>query len=318
MSRLTSLTHPHRVLAREASSAYRRHWPPVHQLCRRMACGRDTSRSRQRRHDLRVMPRGAPGTAPRCSRILSVFDSRWHLAHSEHMSLSDSWTARPAAINRQNAAEAVFEDLRGAIESGELSIGTRLPSEAALAERYGVSRPIVREALRSAQTLGLTQTRTGSGTFVIATAPSPEITYGAYSARDLMEARPVIEVPAAGWAARRRTDEQLRVLTELCAEMKREKDPDKWVSLDSRFHCVIAEASDNAVFIRVVLDARDALATQSQLINLVAHRRPASNREHQRIVDAIASGSFEDSQEAMRDHLARVARAMSKISKPDS
>ena len=240
------------------------------------------------------------------------------LAHSEHMSLSGSWTARRAAINRQNAAEAVFEDLRSAIESGVLSLGTRLPSEAALAERYGVSRPIVREALRSAQTLGLTQTRTGSGTFVIATAPSPEITYGAYSARDLMEARPVIEVPAAGWAARRRTDEQLRVLTELCAEMKREKDLDKWVSLDSRFHCVIAEASDNAVFIKVVLDARDALATQSQLINLVAHRRPASNREHQRIVDAIASGSFEDSQEAMRDHLARVARAMSKISKPDS
>jgi len=41
------------------------------------------------------------------------------------MSLSDSWTARPAAINRQNAAEAVFEDLREAIGSGELSIGTR-------------------------------------------------------------------------------------------------------------------------------------------------------------------------------------------------
>jgi DNA-binding GntR family transcriptional regulator len=56
------------------------------------------------------------------------------------MSLSDSWTARPAAINRQNAAEAVFEDLRGAIESGELSLGTRLPSEAALAERYGSDR----------------------------------------------------------------------------------------------------------------------------------------------------------------------------------
>ena len=100
--------------------------------------------------------------------------------------------------------------------------------------------------------------------------------------------------------------------------MKREKDPDKWVLLDSRFHCVIAEASNNAVFIRVVVDARDALAAQSQLINLVAHRRRASNREHQRIVDAITSGSSEDSQEAMGDHLARVARAMSKISQPDS
>ena len=264
---------------------------------------------RLRRDARRALRRGAHESCP-CLTAAGI------LAHSEHMSLSDSWTARP--INRQNAAEAVFEDLRGAIESGELSLGTRLPSEAALAERYGVSRPIVREALRSAQTLGLLKPVPGVALFVIATAPSPEITYGAYSARDLMEARPVIEVPAAGWAARRRTDEQLRVLTELCAEMKREKDPDKWVSLDSRFHCVIAEASDNAVFIKVVLDARDALATQSQLINLVAHRRPASNREHQRIVDAIASGSFEDSQEAMRDHLARVARAISKISKPDS
>ena len=64
-SRLTSLT-THVVFSHAGIGAYRRHWPPVRQLCRRMACGRDTSRSRQRRHDLRVMPRGALGTA-RCS-----------------------------------------------------------------------------------------------------------------------------------------------------------------------------------------------------------------------------------------------------------
>ncbi len=229
------------------------------------------------RRGWRRLRRDAPGTAPRCSRILSVVDSVGILAHSEHMSLSDSWTARPAAINRRNSGEAVFEDLRGAIESGELSLGTRLPSEAALAERYGVSRPIVREALRSAQTLGLTQTRNGSGTFVIATAPSPEVTYGAYSARDLMEARPVIEVPAAGWAARRRRTINSE-FTELCADMKREKAPDKWVSWTPASTASSPEASDNAVFIKVVLDARDALATQSQLINLVAHRRLAQSR----------------------------------------
>ena len=44
----------------------------------RISCGRDTSRSRQQQHDLRVMPRGAPGTAPRCSRVLFAFDSRWN------------------------------------------------------------------------------------------------------------------------------------------------------------------------------------------------------------------------------------------------
>jgi DNA-binding transcriptional MocR family regulator len=113
------------------------------------------------------------------------------------MDLPDSWTDRRSAIVRQNAAESVFEDLRSAIESSELPIGVKLPPEAALAERYGVSRSVIREALRSAQTLGLTETKTGSGTIVVSSHPSAP-NYGKFSARDLVETRPYIEVPAAG------------------------------------------------------------------------------------------------------------------------
>jgi GntR family transcriptional regulator, transcriptional repressor for pyruvate dehydrogenase complex len=230
------------------------------------------------------------------------------------VNLPDRWTDRPSLIQRRNAAESVFEDLSTAIESGELPIGFKLPPEAALAERYGVSRSVIREALRSCQTLGLTATKTGSGTVVVSSHPSSP-RYGKFSARDLVEARPYIEVPAAGWAARRRTDAQLANLTRINDEMQAETDPARWVQLDSQFHLGIAQASGNEVFGTVVAAIRDALTEQSRMLNAsISQRREASNVEHGRILDAIASGDFADASDCMRQHLDKVEDAVTKLS----
>ncbi|WP_184357855.1 FadR/GntR family transcriptional regulator [Rhizobium sp. BK602] len=223
------------------------------------------------------------------------------------------WLSETRPISRKNAAEAVFDDIRSAIISGQLAVGIRLPSEAQLAERYGVSRPIVREALRSLQTLGLTQTRTGSGTYVVTAKTSPELNYGGYSARDLFEARPFIEVPAASWAALRRTERQLAGLLELCDKMEIEEEPHLWVQLDSQFHCLIAESSENALFAKIVSDAREAISLQSEMVNLMAGRRAASNIEHRRIVEAIKAGSGQEAREAMEAHLGQVKQAVTTI-----
>ncbi|WP_311759283.1 FadR/GntR family transcriptional regulator [Paracoccus broussonetiae] len=228
------------------------------------------------------------------------------------MSLSD-WLTEKAPISRKNAAEVVFEDLRGAILGGRVAVGSRLPSESRLAEAYGVSRPIIREAMRSLQTLGLTRSRSGSGSFVISATQRSELDYGTISARDLVEARPHIEIPAAGWAALRRTDAQVARLLDLCDGMERETDSLTWVRLDSDFHCQIAEASQNALFARVVQESREALMQQSELVNLMADRRIASNREHRRIAEAISRGDESGAVDAMRDHLGEVERAMTWI-----
>ncbi|WP_425292689.1 FadR/GntR family transcriptional regulator [Agrobacterium larrymoorei] len=229
------------------------------------------------------------------------------------MSLSMDWLSETNPINRKSAAEAVFEDLRLAIVSGRLAIGTRFPSETHLAGHYGVSRPIVREALRSLQTLGMTQTRTGSGTFVLTDSPSPELRYGGYSARDLIEARPFIEVPAAGWAAVRRSEAQLSGILRLCDAMDVQEDLHKWVRLDSEFHSAIAEASGNSLFVKVIADARESVSKQSELLNLMAHRRTASNVEHRKIAEAIASGSDEAARNAMEAHLGKVKQVVTAI-----
>lgn len=223
------------------------------------------------------------------------------------------WLTHKNPVSRKNAAETVFDDLRGAILTGKLPVGTRLPSEAKLAERYGVSRPIIREAMRSLQTLGLTRSRSGSGSFVISDRQGPELAYGSYSARELIEARPFVEVPATGWAALRRSPDQLARLLALCDSMERQEDALKWVKLDSDFHVLIAEASQNRLFARIVLDSREALMRQSELVNLMADRRLASNHEHRRIANAIARGHEADAQAAMRDHLHKVELATTMI-----
>ena len=109
------------------------------------------------------------------------------------MDLLDSWTARQDRVVRVGAAEAVFASLRNAIEGGKIPVGTRLDSETSLAKQYGVSRTMVREALRSCTALGLTATHTGKGTFVISDRVAPDLKLGKYSARALVEARPHIE-----------------------------------------------------------------------------------------------------------------------------
>jgi GntR family transcriptional regulator, transcriptional repressor for pyruvate dehydrogenase complex len=237
------------------------------------------------------------------------------------VNLSDSRTAgqqgaTPSPLARLSAAEAVFNAIRGDIESGKLAVGDKLNSEAALAQEYGVSRSVIREALRSCNALGLTVTRTGRGTFVVADHVANDLVLGQFSARDLNEARPHIEIPAAGLAAERRTADDLDILRAMVASMAVETDPEAWVVLDSGFHAAIARASGNKVFESVVADIRDALTHQSETLNLVTEdRQHASNAEHQRILDAIETGSAAEASAAMSDHLRAVADALASILK---
>ncbi|MFT3944731.1 MAG: FadR/GntR family transcriptional regulator [Ancrocorticia sp.] len=226
------------------------------------------------------------------------------------MGTNASWMSSPDDIQGRNAVEAIFEDIRHAIERGDVELGQRLPGENALAAHYGVSRPVVREALRCAATLGLTTTKNGSGTYVRARSPRPELNFGDFSTRDLMEARPFIEPPASAWAAIRRSESQMESILSLCERMESEYDPEKWVQLDSEFHVLISVASGNRVFSSIINDAREALEKQSQIVNLVAHGREDSNVEHRRVAEAIDRQDSDAARLAMRAHLLRVEGVM--------
>lgn len=224
-------------------------------------------------------------------------------------------TAGPAkyGIERISATEAVFRALTAMIQSDRYAVGDRLPAELALAREFGVSRSVVREALHACATLGLTETRTGSGTFLLAKTQSSQLVFGDFSARDLIEARPHIEVPTAGYAAERRTTEQLANLHRILAKLDATKDLHAWVKLDGELHVAIAEASANPVFLSVVASTRQALDIQSEFLNVTQARQHASDIEHAEIVKAIESGSAEQARNAMANHLRQVAVAVANI-----
>ncbi|MGB7234802.1 MAG: FadR/GntR family transcriptional regulator [Rhodococcus sp. (in: high G+C Gram-positive bacteria)] len=229
------------------------------------------------------------------------------------MSLSDSWAVSQPTATRMSAAEAVFADIRDAIVSGQVAVGDKLPAESALATRHGVSRSVIREALRSCTALGLTETKTGRGTFVVRDRVTGDLDIGNYAARELMEARPHVEIPSAGWAAERRTDEDLLVLEGLTDEMRNEDDHHAWVLLDGQFHTAIARASKNRVFEAIIVDIRGALTRQSETLNLVARRQQKSNIEHDTIVAGIRSGNYDEAAQAMAAHLDAVRGAVESL-----
>lgn len=213
--------------------------------------------------------------------------------------------------------DAVLADLRGAIERGEFTVGEKFPSEAVLAADYEVSRSVIREALRALQALGMTTSRTGKGTFVVAQRPVESPTFGPYSARDLLEVRRHVEIPVAGYAAVRRTTEDLAQLERLVARMDGEADDAAWVELDTLFHSTLARASRNPVFGKVIEEIRDALARQSAFLNRLGDRRERSVVEHRAILDAIVRADHDAAVLAMTVHLDHVDAALRDLADPD-
>jgi GntR family transcriptional regulator, transcriptional repressor for pyruvate dehydrogenase complex len=224
--------------------------------------------------------------------------------------LSDSRTGAVSAYPRQTAVGFVLDDLQDAISAGIIRVGERLPSEAALAARYSVSRSVIREVLRASAALGLTVTRTGKGTFVVGRRAN-EMIFGSYSAADLLEVRPHIEVPAAGLAALRRTEEDLEQIQGFIERLETETDPQVWIGLDASFHLAIAEASKNPVFAQVISSIRTALSSQSAMLNDRSRRRRGdADAEHRAIAAAVARGSVVEAEDAMRFHLDQVHDAV--------
>ncbi|MEU4344631.1 FadR/GntR family transcriptional regulator [Nocardia sp. NPDC023852] len=222
-------------------------------------------------------------------------------------------TVEEGRVQRIGATEAVFRRLKSLIQSEEYAVGDRLPAELALAQQFGVSRPVVREALHACATLGLTETRTGRGTFVVSKKESSQLTFAGVDAEDLIEARQLIEIPTAGFAAERRSLNQLQRLDEILGKLAVAADDHEWVRYDGELHTAIAAASGNKMLATLVADTRRALDIQSEFLNLTQDRRADSDREHEAIVRAIEVGSPEGARSAMAEHLARVAETLGRI-----
>ncbi len=200
--------------------------------------------------------------------------------------------------------------LEEAILSGALAPGSALPAERALSEQMGVSRSVLREALGRLASLGLVESRHGSGTRV-ATPSGKEISVGyarlirnsTVRLQDLAVVRLALETSIAAHAASARTEQHLHRLEKtqrVLANPRRSLD--SHARADTEFHAILAEATGNPVF-AIVLAPIHGLLVESRLRTLGHYGVPVALAHHAEILAAVRAGDSARAAAAMNRHL---------------
>jgi GntR family transcriptional repressor for pyruvate dehydrogenase complex len=224
-------------------------------------------------------------------------------------------TGPPAA--RRSASEQVANDIRAFMQRERLQPGDRLGREEDLARTFGVSRPTLREALRLLSSAHLVRASKGpgGGIFVAATAEqgialsvsdsiASMLATDAVDLDELLEARMLMEIPLAGLAAQRATEEDVSRLTELLAQAKAAgTDSERFRELDRELHRRITAAAGNRLsgaFMAWVVDVLQP-SLQERLKPAVVESTLLG--QHQDVLRAIERGDPEAAERAMREHL---------------
>lgn len=217
-------------------------------------------------------------------------------------------------------SEKIIFQITDAVVRGDLKPGDKLATERDLAEQFGVSRTVVRDAIKTLAGRGLLQVRHGSGIFV---ATAEESVAGSLDVlsntlvlqdtglRDLFDVRKTLEARSAELAAELRTTEHVERLRGLVKDATQHLDDPKVLSeRDAQFHVAIAEASQNLVLVRVMLTMLDLL-TKSRMESLgIPGQAKRALADHDRIIQAIESGKPSEARQAMLDHLNQVESAI--------
>ena len=213
------------------------------------------------------------------------------------------------AIEPRRLYRKIADQLRRLIESGEFAVGSRLPPERDLASQLGVSRPSVREALIALEVEGLVEVRMGSGIYVRTREPhAGGRSISAEGPFEVIRARLLIEGELAAQAARSMNPGQIAGLRLAVRVMQDESQRGVMPTRGDRlFHQRVAEASDNAVLLRLVTELFDE-RNNPLFARLGSHFEGAPSwrlaiEEHNAVVDAIARHAPEEARLAMQRHL---------------
>ena len=209
--------------------------------------------------------------------------------------------AEPRAETEMSKKDLIIQQLRAEIVSGQIPPGMKL-SEARLAERFGVSRMPVRDALKELESAGFVSIEQRRGTFVRGMSRSEIL--------DLFEVREAVEGMAARLCAHRANNDLLATLDEVIETMSRQvevADMDGYSQTDERFHELILSGASNER-----LSDHYRLLVQhlhrgllSSIVTRRAGRMERSLAEHVEIMRALHAHDQRGAEDAMRDHVQR-------------
>jgi DNA-binding FadR family transcriptional regulator len=212
-------------------------------------------------------------------------------------------------IQPRRLYQQVADQLRGLLDSGEYGPGDRLPAERELAERLGISRPTVREALIALEVEGRIRIKVSSGIFVTDPVRQKARKSGPIEGPfELLRARALIEGAVAEQAARQATPEDIARLDDVLDQMQRALHPSPGtIRLDRDFHTSVAAILGNAVLVRFIGELFDERINpyferlSSYFENPVTWEQALA--EHRDVRDAIEAGDTAGAKRAMQGHL---------------
>ncbi|MCP4167317.1 MAG: FadR family transcriptional regulator [Chloroflexi bacterium] len=220
-------------------------------------------------------------------------------------------------LTDKSLVEQLTEALMDRIEREQLGPGDRLPTAAALVRIHGVSRPVVREALKILEGRGVVEMTVGRSAVI---RPLSEDTLTSFFQRamsleeknfeEVLELRMGVEMQSAKLAAQRRTQEEVEEFQDILIEMESHIDnPDSYADINAQFHVLIAKAAHNTLLFYLISGIRDALRN----VNLEGLRLRMNREEryelynaHKQIVAMIAAKNSEGAAQAMTSHFEEV------------
>jgi GntR family transcriptional repressor for pyruvate dehydrogenase complex len=203
------------------------------------------------------------------------------------------------------------EQLTDRIIAGEFPAGSFLPSERELGESLGVSRTVIREAVKLLESRGLVRIEQGRGTVVEEAGAAPLgdslkilLRRNYHQIEQLLETRCILEVGVAGLAAERRTAENLEAMEKFLAVMREKPgELEGYVDADLQFHTEIARAAGNPLFL-ALFEPLSELLRESRLATFGGARMVnVRSLQHEAILEAIRKRDPSAARGAMREHL---------------
>lgn len=214
----------------------------------------------------------------------------------------------------------VSQQIEQAILSGELKPGDMLPPERVMGKQFGVSRTVIREALKALELQGLLEIQQGRGAMVAVPNPnsvaSSMIRYLRVEDSPmwaLHELRSILEIEIAALASERRETQDLDTLTDLVAKMSEQvSSPSRYAELDLEFHRALTNSAHNPLF-SLVLDPFMTLLRESRRLGAtVPDAQQRSLEAHRQVLAAVRDQDPVTARAAMKEHCTLVADLLKK------
>ncbi len=224
-------------------------------------------------------------------------------------------TMKVKTIKKETLSEKIIIEIKNLIDSGQITPGSRLPSEREFAGMLGVSRPSLREALKALSVLGIIINKQGEGNFLSKNNdPWPieplslffSLKKGALI--DIIEARKGLEMHAAALASERRTMEDINTIKAILKNMHESlNDYDAFLHHDMNFHLSIGMATKNEIIIdlmekiqKISFNTRDTLWKTADHIEINIKSDLA---KHEKLLEFIVSGDAQNASKCIAQHL---------------